>query len=498
MRKQLLAASCLLLSLAAMSCGSETPQTPSQSGSQNQQSDPSAESASVVYDIPEPELPALDLTGQNYAFFSKGDPATAVSTADGNFSERDFLVADSLIGEVVNDAVFNRNLMVEQKFGCKVKSIVLDSDPNLLVMGGDTSFDVIYTDAVLIGDTIASGAYLNICDFPYITPTAEYWSPFCVRDTVFRGRLYMMPCDICLIPLANTGCLYFNKRILSEYDLENPYDMVHSNTWTIDAFLNMIKQVSKDLNGDGIMDTEDLYGALVMAQFRMACFTQFYVGSGKTLTAEDPDLGRVISVDGEFAQTLIDMLTPVLEDKTVSLNWYDVERLAGSYEAYRAMFQEGHALFLQDSIGAMDTLRDMEDDFGIVPNPKYDTTQEAYYHRVQPHVSMLAIPATVTDYEKVGAVTEYMAWLSHYTVLPAYYEVTIKGKRTRDEDAVEMLDIIHDTIVFDFGDVYDTWIPNYFYDSYTAGSYARKMGSNLKTLNRRLTKYTKALDALDN
>ncbi|MBQ4290446.1 MAG: hypothetical protein II719_04545 [Clostridia bacterium] len=497
MKKELLAAGCLLLALAAMSCGSETPETeprsstPDESSAETRETEPASD---VVYDIPDPELPALDLTGQYYTFFCKGEEGDY--EPDGNFRDRDFLASNGLMGEVVNDAVFNRNLKVEQKFGCSVRLIVDETSPERLIMGGEDSFDIVCGDSVDFGDTMNTGAYLDFMEFPYINLTSEYWSPICVRDTIFRGKIFMMPSDICLMPFAQTGLLYFNKRILSEYDMESPYDMVHNNTWTIENWLNMIKQVHADVNGDGVMDTEDLYGALVMAQFRLACFMQFYVGSGKVLTAEDPEAGRVIAVDGEFAQNLIDLLTPVLEDKTVSLNNYDVHAFTGDFNDYFKMFMDGHCLFIQALISTMDLYREMEDDFGIVPNPKYDASQESYYHRVCPRVPMFTIPATVTDYEKVGAVTEYMAWLSHYTVLPAYYEVTIKQKRTRDEDAIEMLDIVRRTMVFDFGDVYDTYLPNYLYDSYKEGSYARKFGSCLKMLTKRLAHYTKILDAL--
>ena len=504
MKKKLLAAGCLLLALAAMSCGNEANPSPAQSGTEEDSGVPSAPvteepatESSVVYDIPEPELPELDLTGQTFTYYCQSFNNTVSDVSgDARFVDRDFLYSDSLIGEVVNDAVFNRNLQIEQKFGCSIQLMFRDTSPDVLVMGGDNSFDIICTSSTILGDTMGSGAYLDFTDVPYLSLESEYWSPFCVRDTIFRGRLYMMPNDTCLMPLANTGFLYFNKRILSEYDIENPYDLVHNNTWTIDNWLNMIKQVHADLNGDGVMDMEDLYGALVMAHFRMNCYVQFYFGSGRTLTKEDPDAGRVIDVDGEFAQSLIDMLRPVLEDKTICMDWNDIRKITGGPEPYEVMFMEGHCMFIQADIGSMDKFREMPDDFGIVPNPKYDSSQESFYHRVSSSVSMFAIPATVTDFEKLGAVTEYTAWLSHYTVLPAYYEITVKQKRTRDEDAIEMLDIIRKTMVFEFGDVYDSWIPNYLYDSYLEGSYARKMGANIKVLNKRLVKYTKMLDGL--
>ena len=43
---------------------------------------------------------------------------------------------------------------------------------------------------------------------------------------------------------------------------------------------------------------------------------------------------------------------------------------------------------------------------------------------------------------------------AYKTVIPAYYEITLKGKVTRDSESEEMLDIIFNNMLFDYG---DTW-----------------------------------------
>ena len=134
-------------------------------------------------------------------------------------------------------------------------------------------------------------------------------------------------------------------------------------------------------------------------------------------------------------------------------------------------------------------LREMQSDFGIVPNPKYDADQDQYYHRAL--AKMFSVPNTVADPSLCGAVMAYGTWLAHSTVLPAYYEITIKQKRTRDEDAIVMLDLIHETIYVDFSDLYDTHISDYMWNAYESGSYARSFASVLKKL-------TKTMDRIQN
>ncbi|MBO4797596.1 MAG: hypothetical protein J5494_02320 [Candidatus Methanomethylophilaceae archaeon] len=495
MKKQLLAACGLLIALAAVSCGSEPAQEPSGtpasdgSGSSNEETP-----SQPVYDIPEPELPERDYGGAAFTFYA-AEPEEKDETV--LFYEKDFLVSEGLTAEPVNDAVFNRNLKVEQKFNLKVKVLETDAKVDTLILSGDTTIDMVAGDSVWFGDNMSSGIFLNFMDLPYVNLTAEYWSPLCVEGTRLDDKIYMMPSDITMLPLASVGYLYFNKRILNENDLENPYDMVYNNTWTIDNFLAMVRKISQDLNGDGVMDAEDLYGYLPITGFRMGCYLQFFYGSGMKFTAEDEESGRVIAVDGDKAQELIDKLREVLEDHTICLDNVYIRDKFGDELIFRNMFLEGHALFTESNMAGMDQFREMEDDFGIVPNPKYDSSQESYFHRVSPHVSMFTIPATAQDLDKTGAVMEYMSWLSHYTVLPAYYEITVKQKRVRDEDAVAMLDIIRKTMVFEFGDVYDSYIPNYLSNSYDDGSYSRRFAASLKILNKRLAAYVRMIRALD-
>ena len=100
------------------------------------------------------------------------------------------------------------------------------------------------------------------------------------------------------------------------------------------------------------------------------------------------------------------------------------------------------------------------------------------------------------DLEKTGAVFTYMTWLSNQTVLPAYYEVTLKQKRTRDEDSAKMLDLIHNSINYDFGDLF-TRIRFYLVQAYDSGSYERTVGTAIKKLTKDLNKLQDKLKNLD-
>nr|MBQ4319010.1 hypothetical protein [Clostridia bacterium] len=100
----------------------------------------------------------------------------------------------------------------------------------------------------------------------------------------------------------------------------------------------------------------------------------------------------------------------------------------------------------------MGLLRDMEDDFGVTLYPKWDEAQDEYYSRLESGAPVLIVPATASDTSRTGAIIEAMSAASSKTVIPAYYETTLKQKYTRDELSSVMFDMIMETRSYDMGD----------------------------------------------
>ena len=132
-------------------------------------------------------------------------------------------------------------------------------------------------------------------------------------------------------------------------------------------------------------------------------------------------------------------------------------------------FKKGMSLFNVGMAKSCNSLRDMENAYGILPIPKYDEDQEQYYSRVNNyHDSLIGVFNTAGEPEKVGAALELMSYYSYYNIYDDFYEVVIQGRGTRDEESRRMLDLIFSTRTYDLGVVYD---PNGFSDKvlrYTA------------------------------
>ena len=117
------------------------------------------------------------------------------------------------------------------------------------------------------------------------------------------------------------------------------------------------------------------------------------------------------------------------------------------------MFENNQALFNNSTFFYISALRSMEADFGIIPYPKYDEIQDGYFSRVEGGRAS-AVPVTATDTEMISVIMEAMSSASYDLVIPAYYEIALKGKVSRDAESEDMLDIIMNGRIYDLGDTY--------------------------------------------
>ena len=158
-------------------------------------------------------------------------------------------------------------------------------------------------------------------------------------------------------------------------------------------------------------------------------------GNQKFFDITEKVLGQ-ITLEGIFADTW-----------KVDLSSYGGEGSSGRI----GFFRNGHSLFMVGALQEMVQLRDMPDDFGVVPFPKYTEDQAQYYTRIIGGFPFV-VPATNPRPEIAGAILEAMACETRNTVIPAYYESSLQTKYSRDPDTIEMLDLIMENRVYDLGD----------------------------------------------
>ena len=119
------------------------------------------------------------------------------------------------------------------------------------------------------------------------------------------------------------------------------------------------------------------------------------------------------------------------------------------------MFKDGHALFTTTWLGnAFASYREMENDYSILPYPKWDEYQEKYMTGAMDNYSVLGMPITVTDPEMVSILTESLNVESYRTLFPVYYEQALQNKYSRDPESIEMINMLMEGRNFDFSTLF--------------------------------------------
>ena len=84
----------------------------------------------------------------------------------------------------------------------------------------------------------------------------------------------------------------------------------------------------------------------------------------------------------------------------------------------------------------------MDATFGMVPIPKLDESQESYLGDFVSNCVYYTVPVTNTHLTETAAASDYLSYLSNRDLLPVYYDTVVEQKGLRNQDSIEMLDIV--------------------------------------------------------
>ena len=136
--------------------------------------------------------------------------------------------------------------------------------------------------------------------------------------------------------------------------------------------------------------------------------------------------------------------------------YIDKYKFGDQWEYINSAFKDGRALFMYHMTeSAQNFLRDMEDDYMILPMPKGEVAQDDYHSYVNAWADAFVAIPTTADPELAGVVTEALAFWSWKYIRPKSYEMTYKLKTARNDNSAEMLDIVFSTLCLDFNYIYD-------------------------------------------
>ncbi len=476
----------LLTSVFIVSCQNTPAETTGAGG--NEATEPAGTdgetTAAVTERYPDP-VEDLDLGGNTVTFL----------VIDGNFNGADWESQDIFEEEDSTDpiasAVYKRNQTLESKYHAKIAQVEETSTGTVAkkaINSGSDEYQVLMCDTKSTLSLVQSCLLRDLNSIPTMNMKNPWWDQNMVTNCSIAGKNFFATGDISIMDNDATWIMMFNKKTVKDFDLESPYDLVRNNQWTFDKMYEMMQQVHKDENGNGKVDYDvDSFG-FVTHNSSLGAF--YYAAGLKVIDKDADDMPMFPEQNAEYVNLVLEKSIKLWTDKTVT---WSADRDGYGAVELQQIFEQGRGLFLGEVMQLVFRLREMEIEFGLIPFPKYDSSQKNYGHFVHSTTALLSIPVSVKNYEQIGAFVEAMAYESMYTLTPAYYETAMVGKYFRDPESKDMLDIILASRTFDLGSTHmfdwgavGSIFPNLLNKGSTA--YASEYQKKIKSARTRLTK----------
>ena len=420
---------------------------------------------------------------------------------DGNYNGADWESQDIYeehdSDEPIASAVYKRNMALEEKYHVKIEQYEATNTSETArkaIKANTDEYQVLMCDTKGTLSLATQKYLLDLNEVGGIDLKNPWWDQQMRENCSVGGRNFFATGDISIMDNDATWVLMFNKKMITSYDLESPYDLVNNNQWTYDKMYEMMDAVAgggrgKADAGSTSVDWEhDTFGFAT----HNSSLTAFYYAAGlRVVDKDESDAPFFNEQNNEKTELVLQKSIKIWGQGKSELTWSADANNLGAVELQQ-VFEEGRALFLGEVMQLVFRLREMNIDFGLIPFPKFEPGQENYGHFVHSTSALLSIPSSCKNAEKVSYFVEAMACESMYTVTKAYYETALEGSYFRDPESAEMLPIILKSRTFDLGSVY-------MYDWGNVGSVFTTLLSSGSTgysnqMKKRLTSAKKKLD----
>jgi len=415
---------------------------------------------------------------------------------------------EEMSGDLVKDALYNRNAAVEERLGIQFAWTGTPGDnSNQKTYVQEVTNDVnsggvydIYASYSMVAATITLQGYTrNLMELNHLDFDMPWWPSSLTETTTIKDRLYFCSGDISTNMIHYIYCIFFNKNMASELNMADLYELVNDGKWTLDKMAECSALAYSDLNGDAVANMSDRFGISITKD---VYFDAFFLGAGLRTVSKDAD-GNLIMAE-EFSS-----------DKTVRtlekvVNIFHENNYAASPATLKSVdeniFASNRTLFLLNTFrtAASFSSGDSSLTYGVLPLPKLDEVQENYATSMGFPYTLYSVSHALSDEDAqiMGAVLECMASESHRQVTPALFEITMKLKYASGEDDSHVYDLIRNSVYIDIGRVFCAPLNNVPYSLFrsacTSGqtNWTSRIKGESKPFGKKLTDITQSLDEL--
>ena len=420
---------------------------PSTDPEKNPETDPETDPAEEG-----PELPEVTFGGSEF---------TILIRPDEWYVEELYVKVLDTKATSVQRAVYQRMSDVSSTYGVifdVIKDTNVQSTVASAAKGQADAFDLVVNHGRYMFSSAVGKSFYDWNDLPYVDLSADWWSQDAIREfSTPGGKLFVAVGDISYLSVGNACAIWFNKDMLADVEgLASPYDLVRQNKWLFDTFEEYVVTLNANMDGDGTgnenTDSFGFFGSGWGVGVQM-----LYSAGCKILEWKNDDWSFPSKKD-VANEALFDLRDLLYSSDAATLN-PDGDGVA------RTAFKDRRAAFVDGIVHNAMGYAGLDLNYGLLPYPKYRKNVQEYYTMVGAGTNLYGVMRNTSEEnaERISIILEAMAWEGHDKVLPLYYDTVLSYQALKDEDSIEMLHIIHDSLIWDFGYFYSKAC-NVFYE----------------------------------
>lgn len=408
-------------------------------------------------------------------------------------------------GELINDAIWQRNTNVEKKLGVTLKWVDIkgqyNSDgPNYanhvgnMYASGSDIYDLMSAHSRTMALTAMYGYCADMMKLEHLDFEMPWWPEVMLDTATINEKLYFVTGDVSTNSIHQMYVMFFNKDIIKNHsELKEPSQHVDEGTWTMETLFEMTSGLYNDINNDQKASKEDSFGFTSLNWH----FDAIYYGCGMTMLEKDPDPAKLLKVADDWtSEKAINLGSDVGEWIKKGDAYLDSNNYANIFIGGRSL------LVMARHHDIASKISDAGFKYGIVPMPKYNKEQEKHITCVGNPVSLYSIYTLSKDANRAAAVLECWASEAYRTTTPAVFESTFKLRLSETSTESRMYDLIRSGVTFDLCRFFNKQLSSMGSEWYkcatTAGNWASTSERLLKAIPAKLQTIADSFNKIGN
>lgn len=299
---------------------------------------------------------------------------------------------------ILNPAVEERNALLEERFGIKIREIYCKesdflSNLNAAAGAGRQIADAVSFQRSGVSAAAAGDLLMNLYSVPYLQTDMAYLDTALVEKCTAKNELYVIYEPSSLF-YSDLMCVVYNRTLLG-----GAYDVVYSpardGEWYYETMLSLAESAAQEVMRKRSPDSaRDTFGIVSLYETPELIHESF-LSSGYALFGDTFHKEIEYNPDYETADSVAAGIAALYGSKCF---------MNADTETAAKAFREGRAAFAVCRVSFITTLENSSLDWGVAPFPKLTKDQDSYYSCISDTACGISVPECQTDPARTGKI----------------------------------------------------------------------------------------------